>query len=330
MMGRARATHVSSPPTITVSLPASAPATPPLTGASTNPTLLAPSRLASSREVNGSPEVASINNCPARQAPPAASATPQTSRDVGRQVMTTSTCFTRAPGESATRTPVACANSRARAAVRFQTTVSNRPATCLAIGRPIAPNPINPTRSAITLRAFASSTAPPSAASSRPSPGRRSAPPHDPAQNPGPPPQVRDAFLGRSRAEPALDRVQQLSVRFAGENHAGMHAVQLQVQQRVVLLVDGADDPLAAPLHHRAQESDERLRCPARQCLMQHPLLERLGHPGGVQRQPNPLVGLYRARHGLKHRSEPLGLTAPFPGLEQRLGVVARDGGFSH
>jgi hypothetical protein len=86
------------------------------------------SRAAIRREVAGSPEVQSMNNdCGARPAstPSGPSSSASTSREVGRQVMTTFAPRAASAGETATRAPVSAAKASARAFVRFQTASEN-------------------------------------------------------------------------------------------------------------------------------------------------------------------------------------------------------------
>ena len=121
---RTRAKSAASPPTITVSVAASAPDVPPLTGASRKCTPRAASTVASRRDVAGSPEVQSTNTvfaAIASRSPSAAVTTCSTSRELGRQVITTSASCAASAGVAATRQPCAFAKASAFSAVRFQT-----------------------------------------------------------------------------------------------------------------------------------------------------------------------------------------------------------------
>ncbi len=143
-MGRARAKVTSSPPHITVSVPASAPETPPLTGASMNAMPRSASRAAMRRELAGSPEVQSMRSVPAdipARRPSGPSSSPSTSREVGRQVMTTAASVAAAAGVGAAAAPVAVAKAVAVSAVRFQTASVELAATWRAMGVPMAPSP---------------------------------------------------------------------------------------------------------------------------------------------------------------------------------------------
>jgi hypothetical protein len=123
-MGRARAIIVSSPPHMIVRTPFIAPETPPLTGASTNPTPRSESRAAMRRDVAGSPDVQSTSVAPRSNAssmPSFPSSRASTSREVGRHVITTAAPATASAVELAASAFVSRANSVARDAVRFQT-----------------------------------------------------------------------------------------------------------------------------------------------------------------------------------------------------------------
>ena len=150
--GRARSSTTGSPPTITVSVPFSAPATPPLTGASRKSTPAAARRAAIRREPAGSPEVQSTTTDPfVRPAisPSSPSRIDSTSADVGKQVTTTVAPVAASLGDAAARTlaPADAANAAAFAPVRFQTASSISGLTrCRAIGVPIAPRPRNAMR----------------------------------------------------------------------------------------------------------------------------------------------------------------------------------------
>src|SRR4051812_8695094 len=127
--GRARRKVSGSAPTMTVRVPARAPLTPPLTGASAKATRWRASVAAILREVAGSPEVQSNNSDPARKParrPSGPSSRASTSCEVGRQVTTTSAPAAASRGVRTARAAWVAANSSARAAVRFHTRSGSR------------------------------------------------------------------------------------------------------------------------------------------------------------------------------------------------------------
>jgi len=129
--------HLASPPSITVSFPASAPDVPPLTGASTKPTPFLAKSAAVLRDVAGSPDVASINSWPCFHASLVPVTMERTSLDVGK-----TRDHERRPSESlraASPPPWRASPCRTPWPCRpcgFHTIVSNRLATCAAMGRP--------------------------------------------------------------------------------------------------------------------------------------------------------------------------------------------------
>jgi hypothetical protein len=129
---------------MTVRVPASAPLTPPLTGASANATPFPANRSAMRREEPGSPDVQSISSAPGWKpcsSPSGPLSKVSTSREVGRQVITMSAPLAASRGVVTIRAPCAEANSAARATVRFHTVRDPRAARCTAIGQPMAPRP---------------------------------------------------------------------------------------------------------------------------------------------------------------------------------------------
>ena len=129
--GRTRSSTASSPPTITVSAAFSAPTTPPDTGASMKAMPCSASRAAMRREVAESPDVQSTRTDPraiVASSPVGPSSSDSTSRETGKQVITTSRPAAASAGVCATRAvrsaANACTNASAFAAVRFQTTRS--------------------------------------------------------------------------------------------------------------------------------------------------------------------------------------------------------------
>src|ERR1035437_3553276 len=132
---------------MTVSFPASAPETPPLTGASRKPIPFSARRAAVWRDVAGSPEVQSMRSEPfamVARRPSAPSSRAATSREGGRQVITISAPRAASAGVFAWRTLLAAAKAAALEAVRFQTeSVNPGGVRCFAIGAPMAPRPRN-------------------------------------------------------------------------------------------------------------------------------------------------------------------------------------------
>ena len=140
---RARAKSSALPPIMIVSVAFSAPTVAPVTGASTNATPLSARRFAVSRLSFGSPLVASIHSVPRRRCGSSLSTISSTSRLVGSIVMITSAAA-QSERSRASRLPNSRAWRSAFSRVRFQTITSCSLVRCRAMGKPMAPSPINP------------------------------------------------------------------------------------------------------------------------------------------------------------------------------------------
>ncbi len=148
-IGRMRSTSAGSPPAMTASVPARVPATPPDTGASTQPIPLASCRrAASSRVAPGRMLEWSTNSdpCPPAAAMPSApKSTASTACASETQAKTTAASAATSAGEPAPRAPAATTASSLRGE-RFHAT-TGRPAarSRSTIAVPISPSPTNPT-----------------------------------------------------------------------------------------------------------------------------------------------------------------------------------------
>src|SRR5262245_18146234 len=147
--GCARANTSGSPPAMIDSVPAIAPCSPPDTGASRKPTPAAAQRAASVRAVSGAIVLVSITTRPRAapvRTPSGPVTTSSTSGPSGRQVTTASAAAATAAGVSAARAPSSTRGStRAR---RLPWTTTSWPALSRlrAMGAPMMPRPITPTR----------------------------------------------------------------------------------------------------------------------------------------------------------------------------------------
>src|SRR5437867_3571667 len=188
-------------------------------------------------------------------------------------------------------------------------------------------------------------TAPPSLAGQHPAPQHGElaperpvehavAHPHDhPAQDPRVGAEVGPHLLAQHRRQPLSDLPLEPVVRLRGTDEARVHAVQLQVEERLILLGDPPDQSLPAAPHHRLQEADERRRGGVAQRLLEQPCLGGLRDPGRFQHDGDALVRLDRAGHRVEQPPVALHLRPPPPlplplrcgGEEQRLRVVPRD-----
>mmetsp|Transcript_9952 Transcript_9952/g.21251 ORF Transcript_9952/g.21251 Transcript_9952/m.21251 type:complete len:238 (+) Transcript_9952:595-1308(+) len=148
--GFTRSTTSGSPPIMLVTVPASAPRGPPLTGQSTMCSPFSAS-LAPMRWVwVGSPEVQSTNTAPGVKTLESSSANQPTSLEVGKQVSTTSHPL-RSSRLVAGSAEHCRASNRAVSAVRFHSSAVlpaawAAAATCLPMGPPMAPSPAKATR----------------------------------------------------------------------------------------------------------------------------------------------------------------------------------------
>jgi len=152
-MDRQRASVASGPPTMMDSVPAMAPLSPPLTGASSISMPASPNRPAMRRVTAGEMVDMSITTSPGRPAstmPPGPRATCSTSGESDTMVMTTSERSATSRGQEAS-TALSLTSSSMPGRLRFHT-VSEYPAfsRLRAIGRPIMPSPMKPMRSAMS------------------------------------------------------------------------------------------------------------------------------------------------------------------------------------
>ena len=148
--GIALRTSASSPPTMMESRASIAPTSPPETGASRVRTPFAPARSLTRRSTSGEMVLMSIHSCPAFApsiAPSLPKSTASTSGEFVTMMTSTSTSRARSRGVAAAFAP-SFARASAFARVRFHT-VRGKPAfrRFRAIGEPMIPSPMTPTRS---------------------------------------------------------------------------------------------------------------------------------------------------------------------------------------
>src|SRR6266508_4260936 len=146
-MGSAASKSSAAPPTMIERVASTAPASPPLTGASRNRTPRACAALPTRRAVSGRIVLMSISSSPWRavdRTPSSPSTTASTSGESGTIVITTSAPAATSAAEPAALAP---ADTRARTGSWERLwTVSSWPARtrCSAMGLPITPRPMNP------------------------------------------------------------------------------------------------------------------------------------------------------------------------------------------
>src|SRR3989475_4130225 len=121
-------------------------------------------------------------------------------------------------------------------------------------------------------------------------------------------------------------------VRLLEQRDPGMHPLELDVHQCVVLLRDLRQQPLPAAPHHRLEEAHELGRRQVAQRALEQGRLGGLGHAGRLERHADALVRLHGARHRFHEPAVVLDLRGAmgFGREQQRLGVVARDGAALH
>src|SRR2546429_1611368 len=143
---------------------------------------------------------------------------------------------------------------------------------------------------------------------------------------------MRRHTLAERRREALHDLLLEPGVGLFDQDHSGVHPVELQVDQRLVLVRDLSQEPLPAAPHHRLEKPHELGAREVRQRTLQQRRLGRLGHPRRVERHHNPLVRLHRPRHGIHQPAIQLDrvLVSRLGREHQRLGVVAGDGRVFH
>src|SRR5256885_8211195 len=139
-------------------------------------------------------------------------------------------------------------------------------------------------------------------------------------------------LLADGLRQPLDDRLLEPRVRLLEEGHARVHPVELDVHQCVILLGDLAQEPLPAAPHHRLEKAHELRRRHLLQRALEQRRLDRLGDARRLERHADALVRLHRPRHGLHQLPVALdrGHAVRVGRQEQRLGVVACDGGAFH
>src|SRR2546425_1057452 len=132
--------------------------------------------------------------------------------------------------------------------------------------------------------------------------------------------------------QPLDDLLLESRVRLLEQRDARVYAVELRVHQRVILLRDLPDQPLPAAPHHGLEKPHELRRRQVTERSLQQPRLRGLGDARRLERHRDALVRLHRAGHRLEQPTVALdvGHAVCLGGEEQRLGVVARDGGALH
>src|SRR5438094_1177229 len=132
--------------------------------------------------------------------------------------------------------------------------------------------------------------------------------------------------------QPLDDLFLEPRVRLLEERDARVHAVELRVHQRVILLRNFSEEPRPAAPHHRLEKPHELGVCQVPGRPLEHRRLRGLGHPWRRERHGDALVGGDRTGHRLHQPAVPLDLreAARVARQEQGLGIVARDGGALH
>src|SRR5213082_1401447 len=175
-------------------------------------------------------------------------------------------------------------------------------------------------------------------------PQRRQLPPHRAVVNPVAHPHhhaAEDVPIGAEMSpdlfpdglrQPLDDLFLEPRVRLLEQRDARVHAVELLVHQRVILLRDFPDEPLPAAPHHRLEKPHELGVCQVPERPLKQRRLRGLGHPWRLERHGDALVGGDRTGHRLHQPAVPLDLreAAHVARQEQGLGIVARDGGALH
>src|SRR5437016_2085468 len=121
-------------------------------------------------------------------------------------------------------------------------------------------------------------------------------------------------------------------VRLLEQRDARVHPVELDVHQGLILLRDLREQPLTAAPHHRLEKPHELRRCQVLERALEQRPLDGLGDARRLERHADALVRLHGARHRL-HQPPillDLGGAVRLGRQEQRLGVVAGDGGALH
>src|SRR3989454_3582186 len=152
---------------------------------------------------------------------------------------------------------------------------------------------------------------------------------HDhPAEDPWVGAEMGPHLLAQHSRQPLGDLLLEPAVRLGREDNTRVHAVQLQVEERLILLGDLPNQSLPAAPHDRLQEADERRRGGVAERLLEQPCLGGLRDPGRFQHDGDALVRLDRAGHRVEQPPVALDLALPLRrgGEEQRLRVVPRDG----
>src|SRR2546430_9714900 len=139
-------------------------------------------------------------------------------------------------------------------------------------------------------------------------------------------------LLADGLRQPLDDRLLEPRVRLLEEGHARVHPVELDVHQCVILLGDLAQEPLPAAPHHRLEKAHELRRRHLLQRALEQRRLHRLGDARRLERHRDALVRLHRPRHRLHELPVALDRShaVRVGRQEQRLGVIARDGGALH
>src|SRR5712692_8388176 len=121
-------------------------------------------------------------------------------------------------------------------------------------------------------------------------------------------------------------------VRLLEQRDPGMHPVELDVHQAVILLRDLRQQPLPAAPHHRLEEPHELGRRQVAQRALEQGRLDGLGDARRLERHADALVRLHGARQRFHEPAVALDLRGAmgFGREQQRLGVVARDGAALH
>src|SRR2546426_2666535 len=142
---------------------------------------------------------------------------------------------------------------------------------------------------------------------------------HSPAEDPGIGPEVGPHLPPQRLGEPFDHLLPRARVGLVREGNAGVHPVQLLIQEYLILLRDLGEKALPPAPHDGLQESDEFAWRLAGERALQDLALGGLGHPRRLERGGNSLVRLDRPGDRVEQRA------VRVAGCKQRLGVVARD-----
>ncbi len=148
---------------------------------------------------------------------------------------------------------------------------------------------------------------------------------HDAAENRLVRSEMRPHLLAENLRQPPDEAALEPAVGRGGERYPGVHPVELDVHERLILEGDLAEEALPAASHHGLEEPHELPRRRALERALQDQGLGRLRYARGFERHGDALVGGDGARDRVHQPPVALHLAAGVGGREQRLRVVPRD-----